>query len=226
MSEVGPVTVVVADDEEIVREGLAAIVGAEPGLRVVGTAADGASAVATARRTGADVVLMDVRMPGVDGIEATRRLGGSPARVLVLTTVESDEVVVAALRAGASGFLLKSAPREALYAGIRAVAAGEALLAPSVTRRLIESVVAGGGGGPASAPPLRLTERQRDVVRLVAAGLSNTDIAGRLHLAPATVKGYVSDVLLAHDLRDRAQLVVRAYESGLVRPGDAATGAS
>ncbi|MCH1865879.1 response regulator transcription factor [Nocardioides sp. CFH 31398] len=220
MSDPGVVTVVVADDEEIVREGLAAIVGAEPGLRVVATAADGAQAVAAARRTDADVVLMDVRMPGVDGIEATRRLAGAAARVLVLTTVESDEVVVAALRAGASGFLLKSAPRDQLYAGIRAVAAGEALLAPSVTRRLIESVVA---AGVASAPPLRLTGRQRDVVRLVAAGLSNPDIARRLHLAPATVKGYVSDVLLAHDLRDRAQLVVRAYESGLVRPGDAAT---
>ncbi|WP_299052711.1 response regulator transcription factor [uncultured Nocardioides sp.] len=216
------ITVVVADDEEIIREGLVAIVGAEPGLRVVATAGDGAAAVEAARRTRADVVLMDVRMPGVDGIEATRRLAEGPARVLVLTTVESDEVVVAALRAGASGFLLKSSPREQLYAGVRAVAAGEALLAPSVTRRVIESVLA---GGVPAAPPLRLTDRQREVVRLVAAGASNAEIARSLHLAPATVKGYVSDVLLAHGLRDRAQLVVRAYESGLVRPGDGVPGA-
>jgi DNA-binding NarL/FixJ family response regulator len=158
-------------------------------------------------------------MPRVDGIEATRRLvaAGSLARVLVLTTVEQDDVVLEALKAGVSGFLLKSVPRRRLYDGIRAVADGEALLAPSITRRLIEAHVE--GASATSAPPMRLTERQADVVRLVARGLSNQEIAERLHLAGTTVKGYVSDVLAQNQLRDRVQLVVLAYESGLVRTG-------
>lgn len=212
------IRVVVADDEELVRDGLVAIVGSNPEFEVVGTAADGEEAVRRVAETDPDVVLMDVRMPGVDGLEATRRLAGSRTRVLVLTTVELDEVVYEALRAGASGFLLKSVPRAQLWAGLHAVAAGEALLAPSITRRLIEAHL--------ERPPahsdgadLGLTERQAEVVRLVARGLANHEIARHLHLAESTVKGYVSDVLARHHLRDRTQLVVLAYESGLVRPG-------
>jgi DNA-binding NarL/FixJ family response regulator len=213
------IRVVVADDEELVREGLAAIVGSDPGLEVVATAADGSSAVAAVRRTSPDVVLMDVRMPGMDGIEATREVVASNehTRVLVLTTVELDDVVYDALRAGASGFLLKSVPRDQLWSGIRAVAAGDALLAPSITRRLIETHLE--QRSPHRPDLLTVTERQADVVRLVARGLSNAEIAARLHLAESTVKGYVSEVLNRHQLRDRTQLVVLAYESGLVRPG-------
>lgn len=213
------IRVVVVDDEELVREGLVAIVDSDPGLTVVGAAADGASAVETVRRTDPDIVLMDVRMPGVDGIEATRQIvrSSSRTRVLILTTVELDEVVFDALRAGASGFLLKSVPREQLWSGIRAVCAGDALLAPSITRRLIEVHLARGPARDGSS--LTLTGRQTDVVRLVARGLSNREVARELHLAETTVKGYVSEVLNRHGLRDRAQLVVLAYESGLVQPG-------
>lgn len=214
------IRVVVADDEELVREGLAAIVESDPGLEVVGTAADGASAVTAVRRTTPDVVLMDVRMPGMDGIEATRAIVAAtqPTRVLMLTTVELDDVVYDALRAGASGFLLKSVPRDQLWSGIRAVAAGDTLLAPSITRRLIEAHL--GRGGRHRPDLLTVTERQADVVRLVAQGLSNREIAAELHLAESTVKGYVSEVLTRHQLRDRTQLVVLAYESGLVQVGD------
>lgn len=215
----GPVIrVVVADDEELIREGLSAIVDSDPGLEVVGTAADGEAAVAVVRRTSPEVVLMDVRMPGMDGIEATRQVvAAGSTRVLVLTTVELDDVVYEALRAGASGFLLKSVPRDQLWSGIRAVAAGDALLAPSITRRLIEARLE---QGAVHRPDLlKVTDRQADVVRLVARGLSNAEIAARLHLAESTVKGYVSEVLNRHRLRDRTQLVVLAYESGLVRPG-------
>ena len=214
------IRVLVVDDEELVRDGLVAIVGSNPDFEVVGTAADGEEAVSRVAETDPDVVLMDVRMHGLDGLEATRRLAGSRARVLVLTTVGLDEVVYEALRAGASGFLLKSVPRAQLWAGLHAVAAGDALLAPSITRRLIEAHLA--------SPPdhrdgsaLGLTERQADVVRLVARGLANHEIAAELHLAESTVKGYVSEVLARHHLRDRTQLVVLAYESGLVRPGAA-----
>lgn len=213
------IRVVVADDEALVREGLAAIVSTDPGLEVVDTATDGAGAVAAVRRCAPDVVLMDVRMPGMDGIEATRAVvaAGTPTRVLMLTTVEVDEVVYEALRAGASGFLLKSVPRDQLWAGIHAVAAGDSLLAPSITRRLIEAHL----DQQARPRPdlLTLTDRQADVVRLVAQGLSNQEIADALHLAESTVKGYVSEVLARHQLRDRTQLVVLAYESGLVRVG-------
>jgi DNA-binding NarL/FixJ family response regulator len=218
-----PVRVLVVDDEELVREGLAAIVASDPGLAVVGTGADGTSALDAVRRHRPDVVLMDVRMPGMDGIEATRKvLELSPtSRVLVLTTVELDEVVDAALRAGASGFLLKSVPRSQLWEGIRTVAAGDALLAPRLTRRLIEAHLRRGAPDPGR---LRLTDRQVEIVRLVAQGLSNAEIASRLHLAETTVKGYVSDVLTAHRLRDRTQLVVLAYEAGLVQVGSGPPG--
>lgn len=211
------IRVVVADDEELVREGLVAIVASQPDLEVVATASDGAEAVTAVAEQQPDVVLMDIRMPGVDGLEATRRIvsASDAARVLVLTTVELDEVVYAALRAGASGFLLKSVPREQLWAGIRSVAAGDALLAPSITRRLIESQLA---QGRVRQDLLHVTERQEDVLRLLARGRANAEIAAELHLAESTVKGYVSDMLARHGLRDRTQLVVLAYESGLVRP--------
>jgi DNA-binding NarL/FixJ family response regulator len=213
------IRVVIADDEELVREGLAAIVGSQSDLEVVATVSDGAGAIDAVAQHEADVVLMDVRMPGTDGIQATRTIaaGGGRTRVLMLTTVELDDVVYDALRAGASGFLLKSVPREQLWAGIRAVHAGDALLAPSVTRRLIETHLE--QRAPARPELLSVTERQAEVVRLVARGLSNQEIAGQLHLAESTVKGYVSEVLARHQLRDRTQLVVLAYESGLVRAG-------
>lgn len=212
------IRVVVADDEELVRDGLVAIVGSNPDFEVVGVAADGEEAVAVVTATDPDVILMDVRMPRVDGIEATRRLRDARTRVLVLTTVELDEVVYEALRAGASGFLLKSVPRSQLWAGLSGVAAGDSLLAPSITRRLIEEHLARSADGRRQVD-LGLTERQTTVVRLVARGLSNHEIAVELHLAESTVKGYVSDVLMRHGLRDRTQLVVLAYESGLVRVG-------
>lgn len=217
------IRVVVVDDEELVRDGLVVIAGAGPGIEVVGQAADGQEAVSVVARTGPDVVLMDIRMPRLDGIEATSRIVEShPAsRVLVLTTVETDEVVHAALRAGASGFLLKSSPRDQLWHGIAAVASGDALLAPSITRRLIEAHLS--TPRPGAVRSMHLTGRQTDVVRLVACGLSNREIAERLHLAETTVKGYLSEVLTRHALRDRTQLVVLAYESGLVRPGESPT---
>ena len=211
-------TVVVVDDEALVREGLVAIVGAHPDLEVVATAADGAEAVEVVRRHDPDVVLMDIRMPGIDGIEATRRIvaGPSSARVMVLTTMETDEAISEALKAGATGFLLKSVPRDQLWWGIATVASGDAMLAPALTRRLIEKHVV---GMATERPTLQATERQLDVVRLVARGLSNSEIAEALHLAETTVKSHISDVLSRHQLRDRTQLVVLAYESGLVRPG-------
>ncbi len=213
------IRVVVADDEELVREGLAAIVGSQPDLEVVATAADGDEAVAAAADHRPDVVLMDVRMPRTDGVEATRRIVAAhdATRVLVLTTVADDEVVLAALGAGASGFLLKSAPRDRLWEGIRRAHEGDLPLAPGLVRRLVDARLAGGG---APRPELlRVTDRQADVLRLVARGLANAEIAAALFLAESTVKGYVSEVLARHGLRDRAQLVALAYESGLVRPG-------
>lgn len=215
-----PIRVVVTDDEELVREGLSVIVNSHPDLDVVGTASNGVESVALVKKLQPDVVLMDIRMPDGDGIEATRQIVSSPsaARVLILTTVELDDVVYAALRAGASGFLLKSVPREQLWSGIKAVAAGDTLLAPTLTRRLIEAHLETSRSASA-LPQLSMTERQADVTRLVARGYSNKEIGAELFLAETTVKGYVSEVLTKHGLRDRTQLVVLAYESGLVRPG-------
>ena len=217
-----PVRVVVADDQELVRSGFAMIVGAQPDLAVVGEAADGEEAVALARRERADVVLMDVRMPRVDGIEATRRLAGpgvaDPVKVVILTTFDLDEYVFEALRAGASGFLLKDVRREDLVHAVRVVARGEALLAPAVTRRLIEdfarrpapSVAAG------SAALDRLTPREREVLELMGKGRNNAEIGAELFVGEATVKTHVGRVLMKLDLRDRVQAVIYAYETGLV----------
>jgi DNA-binding NarL/FixJ family response regulator len=215
------IRVVVVDDQEVVRAGIVALLGAQPDLEVVGEAADGAEALAESDRTEPDVVVMDIRMPGMDGLTATRELTARPGpRVLVLTTFDADENVYRALRAGASGFLLKGARPAELAEAIRIVAAGDALLAPSVTRRLVEHVVAAGLAAPpepTGAP--ELTPREREVLVLVARGLSNAEIADHLVLAEQTVKTHVSHVLTKLALRDRAQAVVHAYESGLVRPG-------
>lgn len=216
-----PVRVLVADDQALMRTGFRMILDAEQDIEVVGEAIDGADAIRQFDRLHPDVVVMDVRMPTMDGIEATRRLSTSepPARVLILTTFDLDEYVYEALRAGASGFLLKDRPPEELVAAVRVIAAGEALLAPSVTRRLIEEFAR----RPAAAgPPLgleELTEREREVLVLMAQGLSNTEIARSLFVAETTVKTHVGRVLAKLRLRDRAQAVVLAYESGLVRPG-------
>ena len=218
------IRVAVTDDQELVRAGIVVLLGSAADVEVAGEAGDGAAAVELARRTIPDVVLMDVRMPGVDGIEATRRICADPrcagTRVLMLTTFDDDELVHAALRAGASGFLLKGARPAELAEAVRVVAAGDALLAPSVTRRLVEQVVAG-GLVPVTAPPgtPELTPREREVLVLVARGLSNLEIADRLVLAEPTVKTHVSHVLTKLGLRDRAQAVVHAYETGVVRPG-------
>jgi len=213
--------VLLADDQALVRAGFRMILKAEQGVEVVGEAGDGAEAVALARTLAPDVVLMDVRMPEMDGIEATRQIvGGDGApRVLVLTTFDLDEYVYEALRAGASGFLLKDAPEEQLVAGIRIVADGGSLFAPAVTRRLIERFAGARPQNP--APQLNeLTARELEVLRLVARGLSNAEIAGTLVVSEHTVKTHVAHVLRKLDLRDRVQAVVLAYEAGLVRPGE------
>ena len=213
------IRVLVVDDQEMVRAGIAALLGAQDGIEVVGEAADGAAALAEAARTQPDVVVMDIRMPGMDGLTATRKLAGGP-KVLVLTTFDADEYVYRALQAGASGFLLKGARPAELAEAVRVVAGGEALLAPSVTRRLIEQVVSA-GLAPSMAPrgTPELTPREREVLILLARGLSNAEIAAELVLADQTVKTHVSHVLTKLGLRDRAQAVVHAYETGLVRPG-------
>jgi DNA-binding NarL/FixJ family response regulator len=219
------IRVLVADDQELVRTGFRMILQTEDDIEVVGQAADGLQAVELARRHAPDVVLMDVRMPHLDGIEATGRLVGpqaSPAvasRVLMLTTFDMDEYVYAALRNGASGFLLKDTPAEDLVRAIRIVAAGDALLAPSVTRRLIEDL-SRTSASPTPPPALAtLTDRERQVLGLVARGLSNGEIAAELVLGETTVKTHVGRVLMKLGLRDRVQAVVLAYESGLVTPG-------
>jgi DNA-binding NarL/FixJ family response regulator len=227
--------VVVADDQALVRAGLCGIIAATPGFAVAAEVSNGAEAVEAARRSRPDVVLMDVRMPVMDGIEATRRITGSAetshVRVLVLTTFDLDEYVYAALRAGASGFLLKSAMPEDMLAGIRIVADGEALLAPSVTRRVIEEfarkpALGAGGAGAAAARPGEfepssrkletLTAREREVLTLVATGLSNTEISRHLNISLATTKTHLGHLLTKLDARDRIQLVILAYRTGLV----------
>jgi len=219
------IRVLLADDQALVRAGFRMILKAELGIEVVGEAGDGAEAVALARTLEPDVVLMDVRMPEMDGIEATSQIvGGDGApRVLVLTTFDLDEYVYEALRAGASGFLLKDAPEDQLLAGIRIVADGGSLFAPAVTRRLIERFA---GTRPATPPPnlAELTPRELEVLGLVARGLSNAEIAAELVVSEHTTKTHVAHILQKLDLRDRVQAVVLAYESGLVRPGDVSRG--
>jgi DNA-binding NarL/FixJ family response regulator len=216
--------VLLADDQSLVRTGFRMILKAEPGIDVVGEAADGAEAVALARELQPDVVLMDIRMPGTDGIEATRQIAaggeGGPA-VLVLTTFDLDAYVYEALRAGASGFLLKDAPEDQLVAGIRIVADGGSLFAPAVTRKLIERFA--DSGRPADPPSLEgLTTRESEILTLVARGLSNAEIADELVVSPHTVKSHVAHLLGKLGLRDRVQAVVLAYEAGLVRAGESA----
>jgi len=215
------IRVLIADDEALVRAGFRLLVEFADGLEVVGEAATGAAAVNQARGLQPDVVLMDIRMPVMDGIEATRVLLAQPRppRVLVVTTFDDDENVFAALRAGASGFVLKDTPPEQLIEAIRVVAAGEALLAPGVTRRLIaEFARAPRPGGPAAAVLGGLTERERDVLAQAGAGRSNAEIAAALHVSVATVKTHVSRLLAKLGARDRAQLVVACYELGVVSP--------
>jgi DNA-binding NarL/FixJ family response regulator len=213
--------VLLADDQAMVRAGFRMILESDPGIEVVGEAANGEQATASTRRLRPDVVLMDVQMPGSDGLEATRRITGSPdlaSRVVILTTFERDEYVFEALRAGATGFLLKNSSPEDLVLAIRTVSAGDALLSPSVTRRVIAQFARPGDAGGAAPAPPELTEREAEVLRLVAAGRSNAEIAGTLYVGEATVKTHVSRVLAKLGLRDRVQAVVFAYESGMVRP--------
>ena len=218
------IRVLIADDQALVRAGFRMILDAEDDLEIVGEAADGAEAVERALELHPDVVLMDIRMPELDGIEATRRIAGGeddedPIRVLMLTTFDLNEYVYEALRAGASGFLLKDVPPEQLAAGIRVVAQGEALLAPTITKRLIQEFAV--SAPPDPAPPKgydELTEREREVFGLIARGLSNAEIAAELIVSETTVKTHVARVLMKLGLRDRVQAVVLAYESGLAMP--------
>jgi len=211
--------VLIADDQLLVRAGLCGIVDSAADLEVVGDAGDGAEAVALARQHEPDVVLMDVRMPGMDGIEATGLITGSTAtKVLILSTFDLDQYVFAALRAGASGFLLKDTPPAALLAGIRLVAAGEALLSPSATRALVAEFARQPAQDPVSPPvEVAITGRERDVLLLVAEGLSNAEIAQRLYITPGTVKTHVAHLLAKIGVRDRAQLVIYAFRAGLAQ---------
>ena len=218
-----PIRVVVADDHEVVRNGLAGLIDTQPDMTVVGTAANGAEAVSVCRERPTDVVLMDIRMPGMDGIEATRALTHGAAdgrpRVLILTTFDLDEYVYDAIRAGASGFLLKDVTAERLFDAVRVVAAGDALLAPNITRRLIAEFAAlHRPDTPPATALAALTPRETQVLRLVAEGLSNPEIAARLIVTEETVKTHVSRMLAKLGLRDRTQAVVAAYETGLVVP--------
>lgn len=218
------VKVLIADDQALVRTGFRMILEAEPDIQVVGEARDGAEAVAEARRLQPDIVLMDIRMPEVDGLEATRRLlsgGDGSTRVLMLTTFDLNEYVYEALRAGASGFLLKDVPAERLVSAIHVVAGGEALLSPSITRRLIEEFVRRPPPGSAPVALDELTAREVEVLKLIARGLSNAEISKTLFVSETTVKTHVAHILTKLRLRDRVQAVVLAYESGLVRPGGA-----
>jgi DNA-binding NarL/FixJ family response regulator len=218
------IRVLVVDDQELVRAGFCVILDMADGIAVAGEAADGAAAVAQAAALRPDVVLMDVRMPGMDGLEATRLITAGPSappRVVMLTTFDLDDYVYAALRAGASGFLLKDSPRADLIAAVRAAAAGDALLAPSVTRRLIEAFARRPAATtPSPARLATLSARERDVLLLIARGCSNAEIAAALFVSEATVKTHVGNLLAKLGLRDRVQAVILAYETGMVVPGD------
>jgi DNA-binding NarL/FixJ family response regulator len=219
------IRVLIADDQALVRGGFHSILSGQDDIEVVGEAEDGHETVEAAERLHPDVVLMDIRMPGVDGLEATRRIvaRGLSTRVLVLTTFDVDEYVYEAMKAGASGFLLKTAPPRQLADAVRTIAAGDALLAPSVTRRLVEQFVRRPPPGTTVPTGLEeLTERELDVLRLLARALSNAEIAAQLVVSEATVKSHVNRILAKLDLRDRGQAIVLAYETGLVTPGAAA----
>jgi DNA-binding NarL/FixJ family response regulator len=217
------IKVLLADDQALVRAGFRALLDAQPDITVVGEAADGAAAARAAAETRPDVVLMDIRMPGTDGLEATRRIVSDPAlagvRVLILTTFDEDEYVFEAVRTGASGFLVKDTEPVELLRAVRVVAEGEALLSPRVTRRLIGEFARRARPGRSVRELDLLTAREREIVALVAEGLSNDEIAARLVVSPATAKTHVSRAMVKLAARDRAQLVVLAYETGLVRPG-------
>ena len=217
------IRVILADDERLVRVGFRMILGAERDIEIVAEAADGREAIEAARRTPADVILMDIRMPILDGLAATRRILDGPAhgpRVIVLTTFDLDEYVFEALRAGASGFLLKDAPEDRMIAAIRVVADGGSLFAPSATRHLIERFAGGPLDGGVAADLARLTAREQEVLRLIARGRSNAEIAAALVVTEHTAKTHVAHILDKLGLRDRVQAVVLAYESGVVRPGE------
>lgn len=215
------ISVVLVDDQELMRVGFRMVLGAQPDIEVAGEAADGAEAVRLAEQLHPDVVLMDVRMPVLDGVEATRRIvAARTSRVLVMTTFDLDEYVYAALRGGASGFLLKDTPPDHLVSALRSVAAGDAVVSPAVTRRLLDRFIGEGTVPARDAAVLEvLTDREREVLALVAKGRSNTEIAAGLFLSEATVKTHVGRILSKLDLRDRVQAVVLAYETGLTRPG-------
>jgi DNA-binding NarL/FixJ family response regulator len=218
------IRVLIADDQALVRGGFQAILAGHEDIDVVGEAEDGVAAVELVERLQPDVVLMDIRMPGIDGIEATRRIAArsSPTRVLVLTTFDVDDYVYEAMKAGASGFLLKTAPPRQLADAVRTIAAGDALLAPAITRRLVEQFVRRPPPGARVPPGLEeLTDRELDVLRLLARAQSNAEIAAELVVSEATVKSHVNRILGKLGLRDRAQAIVLAYESGLVEPGTA-----